>query len=71
MTQDKTGAETTVTAGTDQFTIAVDGTQVGVADYVDHDGQRMFHHTEVENAFEGRGLASIMVGEALAATRVG
>ncbi|MBI3689274.1 MAG: N-acetyltransferase [Mycolicibacterium aromaticivorans] len=69
MTQDKTGAEATVAAGKDQFTIAVDGKQVGVADYVDHDGQRMFHHTEVENAFEGRGLASIMVGEALAATR--
>ncbi|PND58637.1 GNAT family N-acetyltransferase [Mycobacterium sp. ENV421] len=69
MKQDKTGADTTVAAGRDQFTITVEGEQVGVADYVDHDGQRIFHHTEVENAFEGRGLASIMVGEALAATR--
>ncbi|MCV7344522.1 GNAT family N-acetyltransferase [Mycolicibacterium rhodesiae] len=69
MTQDKTGAETTVTAGKNQFTVEVDGRQVGVADYVDHDGQRIFHHTEVDNAFEGRGLASIMVGESLAATR--
>lgn len=69
MTTDKTGVETTVTAGADQFTIAVDGRQVGLAAFVDHDGQRIFHHTEVDSAFEGRGLASIMVGEALAATR--
>lgn len=69
MTTDKTGAQTTVTAGTDQFTIAVDGQQVGLLDFVDHDGRRIFHHTEVDDAFEGRGLASVMVGEALAATR--
>ncbi|WP_264001626.1 GNAT family N-acetyltransferase [Mycolicibacterium gadium] len=69
MTHDKTGADTTVTAGKDHFTITVEGEQVGVADFVDHDGQRIFHHTEVEDAFEGRGLASIMVGEALTATR--
>ncbi|AKK25404.1 GNAT family N-acetyltransferase [Mycobacterium sp. EPa45] len=69
MTEDKTGAQTTVTAGKDQFTISVDGIQVGLADFVDHDGQRIFHHTEVDSEYEGRGLASIMVGEALAATR--
>jgi predicted GNAT family acetyltransferase len=69
MATDKTGAPTTVTAGTDQFTIAVDGTQVGLVDFVDHDGQRIFLHTEVDDAFEGRGLAGILVAEALAATR--
>ena len=69
MTTDKTGAPTTVTAATDQFTIAVDGQQVGLVDFVDHDGQRIFHHTEVDDAFEGRGLASILVSEALASTR--
>jgi predicted GNAT family acetyltransferase len=69
MATDKTGAPTTVTAGTDRFTIAVDGTQVGLVDFVDHDGQRIFLHTEVDDAFEGRGLAGILVSEALAATR--
>jgi len=69
MATDKTGAETTVSAEKDRFTIAVDGKEVGLADFVDHDGQRIFHHTEVDKAYEGRGLASIMVGEALAATR--
>lgn len=69
MATDKTGAETTVTAGTDRFTIAVDGQQVGLVDFVDHAGQRIFLHTEVKDAFEGRGLAGILVSEALTATR--
>lgn len=69
MTTDKTGAPTTVTAGTDRFTIAVDGREVGLVAFVDHAGQRIFLHTEVSDAFEGRGLASILVSDALAATR--
>lgn len=69
MATDKTGAPTTVTAGTDQFTIAVGGKQVGLVDFVDHDGQRIFLHTEVDDAYEGRGLAGILVSDALAATR--
>ena len=69
MATDKTGAPTTVTANTDQFTIAVEGRKVGLLDFVDHDGQRIFLHTEVDDAFGGRGLASILVSEALTATR--
>lgn len=69
MTTDKTGAPTTVSAGNGQFTIAVDGHTVGRAAFVDHDDQRIFHHTEVDDAYEGRGLASILVGEALTQTR--
>ncbi|NTY61616.1 GNAT family N-acetyltransferase [Mycolicibacterium sphagni] len=69
MTTDKTGAPTTVTAGTDRFTIAVDGQRVGLVAFVDHNGQRIFLHTEVDDAYEGRGLAGILVSEALAATR--
>jgi uncharacterized protein len=69
MTTDKTGAPTTVTAGSGHFSIAVDGTTVGKAFYDDRDGQRVFTHTEVDGAFEGRGLATILVTEALQATR--
>lgn len=69
MATDKTGAETSVTANPGQFTIAVEGRQVGLIDFVDHDGQRIFLHTEVDEAFGGRGLASILVAEALSATR--
>jgi predicted GNAT family acetyltransferase len=69
MTTDKTGAETTVTEAPGRFTITVDGQTVGLADYVDRDGRRVFPHTEVGAAFQGRGLATILVGEALSATR--
>jgi uncharacterized protein len=69
MTTDKTGAPTTVTQESDRFSIAVDGWKVGFTEYADRDGQRIFPHTEVDDAFEGRGLATILVNEALQATR--
>ena len=69
MTTDKTGAETAVTPNGDRFTIAVEGQDVGVAEFADRDRQRVFTHTEVADEFEGRGLATILVSEALKATR--
>lgn len=66
---DRTGAVTTVTEHPDRFTIAVDGKTVGVADYHDRDGRRIFPHTEVMPQYRGRGLATIMIAEALHATR--
>ena len=69
MTTDETGAPTSVSAAADKFTISVDGRQVGLTAFVDHDNQRIFHHTEVDGSYEGRGLATILVGEALQATR--
>jgi predicted GNAT family acetyltransferase len=69
MTTDRTGAETTVTEEPGRFTITVEGQPVGLADYHDRDGRRTFPHTEVGRAFQGRGLATILVGEALNATR--
>jgi predicted GNAT family acetyltransferase len=69
MATDKTGAPTTVTQEPDRFSIAVEGQRVGFAEYADRHGQRIFPHTEVAEAFEGRGLATILVGEALTATR--
>ena len=69
MTTDKTGAPTTVTPGTDRYTIAVEGHEVGHAEFVDRDGQRVFTHTEIDKNYEGRGLATILVAEALQETR--
>lgn len=69
MTADKTGAPTTVAAEDGKFTIAVDGRTVGLAEYADRDNQRVFTHTEVDGEFEGRGLATILVAEALDRTR--
>jgi predicted GNAT family acetyltransferase len=69
MTTDKTGAQTTVTAGERTYTIAVEGETVGHADFADRGDQRVFHHTVVEPVFGGRGLATILLEEALNATR--
>ena len=69
MTTDKTGAPTTVDKEADRFKISVDGQKVGFTEYVDRDGQRIFTHTEVLDEFGGRGLATILVGEALQASR--
>ncbi|MCZ8382516.1 GNAT family N-acetyltransferase [Mycobacterium sp. CPCC 205372] len=69
MTADKTGAPTDVAAEDGKFTIAVEGRTVGLAEYADRDKQRVFTHTEVDGEFEGRGLATILVAEALRRTR--
>lgn len=66
---DRTGAATTVTEHPDRFIIEVGGKTVGVADYHDRDGRRIFPHTEVMPAYRGRGLATILVAEALRSTR--
>ena len=69
MTNDKTGAPTTVTQESDRFSISVDGQKAGFVEYADRDGQRVFPHTEILDEFGGRGLATILVDEALKATR--
>jgi predicted GNAT family acetyltransferase len=69
VTTDKTGASTTVNAEADRFTIGVEGQAVGFAEFTDRGGQRVFTHTEVDEQFEGRGLATILVAEALEKTR--
>jgi uncharacterized protein len=69
MTTDKTGAPTAVTQESDRFSISVDGQKAGFTEYADRDGQRIFPHTEVRDEFEGRGLATILVTEALQTTR--
>ena len=58
-----------MTQEADRFTISVEGRPVGFTEFADHDGQRVFPHTEVDDEFEGRGLATIMVAEALQATK--
>src|ERR1700719_2724431 len=58
MPTDKTGAEATVSTAEGKYTIAVDG-----------DTERVFYHTEVDERFGGRGLATILVAEALERTR--
>jgi uncharacterized protein len=69
MATDKTGAQTTVSTAEGKYTIAVDGETAGLAAVADRGNQRVFYHTEVDERFGGRGLANILVGESLEATR--
>ena len=59
MPTDKTGAEATVSAAEGKYTIAVAGETVGLAAVADRDNQRVFYHTEVDEQFGGRGLATL------------
>ncbi len=69
MTVDKTGAEATVSAEQGRYTIAVEGKTVGLADFADRGDQRVFYHTEIDPAYGGRRLPTILVEEALNAAR--
>ncbi|MCP3811874.1 N-acetyltransferase [Mycobacteriaceae bacterium Msp059] len=66
---DRTGATTSVAEHPDRFTIEVEGRTVGLADFHDRDGRRTFPHTEIEPQYRGRGLATILIAEALRSTR--
>ena len=59
-----------------RFEIAVDGTVAGFTEYRDRAGsgeeagERTFPHTVIEEAFGGRGLATLLIRTALDASRV-
>lgn len=71
---DNTGARVTIGVAIadpiSSYTVAVDdGPPVGKADFVDSpdvDNERVVFHTEVNAEFGGRGLAGLLVREALA-----
>lgn len=48
-----------------QYHLLVDGVEVGELDYRDGDGRRLFTHTGVRPAYEGRGLAARLVRRGL------
>ena len=66
---DKTGAPVTIGKEQGQFTVGVEGKSVGLTAFAERDGQRVFYHTEVDDAFGGRGLATVLIAQALSATR--
>lgn len=53
----------------DRFQISVDGQVAGFTQYQDRDGARIFPHTEIDPAYQGQGLASRLIAQALDATR--
>jgi predicted GNAT family acetyltransferase len=52
-----------------RYEISSDGVQAGLAAYVDTRNHRIFYHTEIDDKFAGRGLASTLIGAALDDTR--
>jgi predicted GNAT family acetyltransferase len=58
-----------VTQAAERFEIRVDDRHAGYTEYLDHDGQRIFNHTEIDSDFAGRGLAGALVSQALDRTR--
>ncbi|WP_257032942.1 MULTISPECIES: GNAT family N-acetyltransferase [unclassified Streptomyces] len=66
-----TSASTVVERADDRnrYEILVDGELAGFTEYRDHEEQRVFYHTEIDEAFAGRGLASVLVQEALTDVR--
>lgn len=66
-------AEPTITNATERkhkrYEISADGVRAGLTAYVDTDTQRIFYHTEIDDKFAGRGLASKLIAAALDDTR--
>lgn len=52
-----------------RYEITVDGERAGFTQYADHHGVRTFVHTEIDDRFEGMGLASRLIHDALADVR--
>ncbi|GHB71272.1 N-acetyltransferase [Streptomyces viridiviolaceus] len=52
-----------------RYEIHVDGRMAGFTAYRDHGDQRVFYHTEIDDAFAGQGLASQLVQRALTDVR--
>lgn len=51
-----------------RFEIHEDSQLAGFAEYRDHGGQRIFHHTEIGEQFGGKGLATKLIRGALTET---
>ena len=52
-----------------RYELHVDGELAGFAAYTDKGDQRIMYHTEIFEAFGGRGLSNVLVTEALADIR--
>jgi uncharacterized protein len=48
-----------------RYALDLDGSVIGFTEYRDHDGRRVFFHTEIDDAYAGHGLSSILVKNAL------
>ncbi|MFE2163771.1 GNAT family N-acetyltransferase [Streptomyces sp. NPDC059447] len=52
-----------------RYEILVGDDRAGLTAYRDHDGRRVFFHTEIDDAHAGQGLAAVLVEQALTDVR--
>jgi uncharacterized protein len=52
-----------------RYEIQIDGQVAGFTAYEDKGDQRVFYHTEIDEAFAGRGLSTTLINEALTDAR--
>ncbi|MYS46952.1 N-acetyltransferase [Streptomyces sp. SID5998] len=52
-----------------RYEILVEGERASLTAFRDRGEQRVFYHTEIDDAYAGRGLAAQLVGQALADVR--
>ncbi|MFE2185956.1 GNAT family N-acetyltransferase [Streptomyces sp. NPDC059455] len=69
MSQPSTGPVVERVDARHRYEILVDGERAGLTAYRDRGAQRVFHHTEVGDAFAGQGLAALLVQRALTDVR--
>jgi len=69
MTQPATAPTVQLVDAKHRYEILVDGKTVGLTAFRDHDDQRVFYHTEIDDAFAGQGLAALLVQQALTDVR--
>jgi predicted GNAT family acetyltransferase len=60
--------DTEVLRKDNRYELRIDGRLAGLAAFLDRDEQRVFHHTEVNNAYRGQGLSTVLIEQALADT---
>ncbi|TQF74888.1 N-acetyltransferase [Rhodococcus spelaei] len=66
--RDSTAQSPTVRDAGHRYEVRLGDELAGFTEYLDRDGQRIFFHTEIDDRFAGRGLAGILVHDALTAT---
>jgi predicted GNAT family acetyltransferase len=68
MTSDDPSIEVVHRPDQSRFVIRLDGEPIGFTSYRDQPGRRVFLHTEVDSAYEGKGYGRRLAGDALDST---
>ena len=59
----------TVERKKNRYEIRIGGAVAGFTEFADRDSQRIFFHTEIDQAHQGEGLSSVLIEHALIDTR--